>query len=229
MKKLIIVSIIALLAPVMVFAANPAATAGAKSGSTVLGGVSSGTIAAGALGVAVVGAAVLSSGGDGSSTSTGSNELPADLQTSLDSLYASLSDAQDARLDYLLVQAASVAEVADVFSSLSDAVAAGATEAEIDAVFADVSAGKAYRIPALQTLHDNLKALFAKDPTIYYIMTDFVGGLGTTQLTGLANVIAKIEAQSSFSAVAAVVQEGGTVVTPTPVHTPSTHVATTHH
>lgn len=231
MKKILVLSLIALLAPAMVFAADPAASAGAKSGSTVLGGLSSGTVAAGTLGVAFVGALVLSNGGDGGSSSGGSNELPAGLQASLDSLYSSLSTAQDARLDYVLVQAASAQQVADVLNSVQAAVAAGATKAQIDQVFADVSAGKAvYSIAALNTLYAHVQSLRVYSVQTYSIMVDFVTALNTTQLTQLSTVIGQISSTGvGFDGVATVIQDGGNVVTPTPVHTPSVHVTPTHH
>lgn len=95
MKKFLVMALITLMAPVMALAAEPAAAAGAQGGAAVAGGVSAGTLAAGTLAVAMVGATVLSNGGDGASSSVTVDE---DVSRALDSLYATLSEAQQEEL-----------------------------------------------------------------------------------------------------------------------------------
>jgi hypothetical protein len=232
MKRILVVSLIALLAPVMVFAANPAASAGAKSGATVMGGVSSGTVAVGALAVAVVGAAVLSSGGDGSSSASGVNDLPTDLQASIKSLTGSLTADQKASFDYILAEAGSVEEVSSVLTALEAALnTPGVTQADIDAVFSSVANAKD-KSSALGALSNALSALRASDPALFGVVNEFVQSLTDDQLTKFAKVVSDIQATgSSFAAVAkAIIEEnGGSVAQVTPTHTPSKHFTTPTH
>jgi len=226
MKKILVISLIALLAPVMVFAADPAASAGAKSGSAVMGGVSAGTVAAGTLAVAVVGAAVLSNGGDGSSSASGINELPADVQASIEALYASLSADQKKSFDYIVAEAGSVQEVQDVLSALEAAIAAGATQAEINTVFANTS--KDAKSDALSALEKALYDLRGENAALYSVVKEFITGLDSTELANFAKFVSTV---SDWNAVAQAIKEenGGSVAQVTPTHTVSNHFTVSHH